>query len=96
MIGEEFKVGEWDTDRPNCAILWGVYVYPEFRGSRIGLELERAAGSESLKLGFHHIETTIRLANKVALGGSERFGTKAESELHVADLRERMKELSHG
>ena len=96
MVGEGIKIGEWDTDRPECAILWGVYVYPEFRGSNIGLELEQAACPEALKLGFHHVETTVRLANK----GGERvalaFGTKAESELHVADLRERMKELSHG
>ena len=96
LCGEEFKLGEWDTDRPNCAILWGVYVRPEFRGRNIGLGLELAGLPVGLKLGFHYIETMVRTTNKYGEINALAFGTEAVSQLHVADVREVAKELSHG
>ena len=93
MFGEETKIGEWDTDRPKCAILWGVYVCPEYRGQGMGLKLELAALPVGIKMGFRYIETMVLTINKHGEKVALDFGTTAESERHVADGWEIAKKL---
>ena len=90
MAGQDYKVSSWDTDRPSCAIVWGEYVRPEFRRKNIALELMKTICPELLKLGFHHVESRVRLGNK----GGEKIALsvgEVESHLYVGDLKEIVK-----
>lgn len=86
MFGEDFKTEDWDTDRPSCATLWGGYVRPEFRRQNIGREMMYAICPELLKLGFHNIETRVRVENKGGHREALALGLEFESHLYVGDL----------
>ena len=94
MAGEDWGgMSEWDTDREKTAVLWGVYVRPEYRGKGIGLELEFAALPVGLRLGFTHVETMVRTGNEHGSDMAFGFGTKPYAALHLADLRDIQKSL---
>jgi len=91
MAGEDFKTEGWDTDRPSQATLWGAYVRPEFRGRNIGKEVKCNVYLELLKLGFSHVETRVRVNNKVGHRTALTLGLELESHLYVGDLKEIVK-----
>ena len=89
MAGEDTGGSKWwDVAHEKTAILWGVYVDPEYRGKGIGLQLEFAALPVGLRIGFTHVETMVRTVNEHGSDMAFGFGTAPYATMHIADLRE--------
>ncbi len=91
MAGEEAHPSVWETDLGRMAILWGVWVDPEFRGQGITAKLFARAKVLGEEIGFETVETQVRLGNDHGERVALAFGTRAHSEVHFVTL-----EKAHG
>lgn len=92
LAGEEGGENDWHTDYAKLAVLWGVYVHPSYRGSRLGLQMELYGRPRLRSMGFTHAATSVRVGNDLGRANwrhwDEAVGVQTQEVRIIASLSE--------
>lgn len=82
LAGADHFEGNWHMDRggERWANLWGVYVAPEFRGARVGLQMELYGEPRLLQQGFHQVVTSVMAGNPLGRANWDHWDGAREVE----------------
>ena len=90
LAGGDFSESIWDTDYARLATVWGVYVRPEYRGKRIGLQMEQFGEPVLVQHGFTAAKSSVRVSNPLGSANQRHWdghrGIEDAQVLFVAKL----------
>lgn len=88
MGGQTVDRPEWETDLGETAILWGLYVEPEYRGRGISAKLFQRAREYGLSVGIQTIETVILDVNAPGKAAADLVGLTSNSRGYLLRLED--------
>lgn len=88
LAGTQLPPSDWETDLGRVAMLWGVYVEPEYRGQGITMKLFKRAMEIGIGQGYTTIETMVLCRNSHGDRVARQFGTLPHLEEHFITLKD--------